>query len=290
MDEEIKAIRQFMALFNRNGYVLDFSNASYNLFTSNSIGVPLQSVYGGSKGKSLEAYLTDKTISEKDKWKLISDLFAHYEEKYEQEYNPDLKDDSYIAGIDLYGLKYDAGYSRLYNRCKSILAEHAGDNAVTSLQTTELKERVFSSEYIHKEIDSMYNEVTTSPTDAIGKSKELIESCCKSILDEMNVKWSKNWDLPTLCNETLGRLNLTPRTILDTDPVNEQLKAVCGNLRGIVTKLGEIRNVYGSGHGKDDEFKGLEERHAKLAVGCSSTFCIFVWDTWQEMKSQQRNE
>lgn len=106
----------------------------------------------------------------------------------------------------------------------------------------------------------------------------------------MNVKWSKNWDLPTLCNETLGRLNLTPRTILDTDPVNEQLKAVCGNLRGIVTKLGEIRNVYGSGHGKDDEFKGLEERHAKLAVGCSSTFCIFVWDTWQKMKSQQGNE
>ena len=31
--------------------------------------------------------------------------------------------------------------------------------------------------------------------------------------------------------------------------------------------MAELRNSYGSGHGKDAKFKGLSPRHARLAVG-----------------------
>ena len=64
----------------------------------------------------------------------------------------------------------------------------------------------------------------------------------------------------------------------------EAIKAVLGNLRAIPSKLAELRNVYGSGHGKSASFKGLEERHAKLAVGSSITFVDFIWSTYEKQK------
>ena len=127
----------------------------------------------------------------------------------------------------------------------------------------------------------MINMQTENPTDAIGKAKELIESCCKTILDNEGMVWDKNWNMSKLTGETLKLLNLTPESIPSSDPVAENIKAVLGNLRGITTKLAEIRNPYGSGHGKSASFTGLEIRHAKLAVGCSITFVTFLWDTYE---------
>ena len=36
----------FLMLFNRNGYVLNFSTADFDVFTTNSIGVALCNKYG----------------------------------------------------------------------------------------------------------------------------------------------------------------------------------------------------------------------------------------------------
>lgn len=47
----------FLMLFNRGGYVLDFSTNEFDVFTTNSIGVVLCAVYRMTKGKSLLAYL-----------------------------------------------------------------------------------------------------------------------------------------------------------------------------------------------------------------------------------------
>src|SRR5690625_1415115 len=47
----------FASVFNDWGYVLDFSNAEFDSFTFNSVGVAIQSEYGLSKGKSLTKFL-----------------------------------------------------------------------------------------------------------------------------------------------------------------------------------------------------------------------------------------
>jgi hypothetical protein len=39
---------------------------------------------------------------------------------------------------------------------------------------------------------------TENPTDAIGKANELIESCCKTILENEQIAWDKNWDMSKL--------------------------------------------------------------------------------------------
>jgi hypothetical protein len=50
-------------------------------------------------------------------------------------------------------------------------------------------------------------------------------------------------------------------------------------LTTVVQGIGELRNQYGSGHGKKASFKGLTARHAKLSVGAASTLAIFLLET-----------
>lgn len=265
-------IGTFLKLFNRGGYVLDFSTNDFDIFTMESVGVALCNEYHMSKGKSLAAYVNNASANDVEK--LLNDLLSYYEENYEQEYTENTSDDEFSY------CRYNAEYARLYKKCRAYMNRVLNIATPLAVNAAELQEK-FSSQYLSKQIELMLKMQSENPTDAIGKAKELIESCCKTILDNKGVDWDKNWDMSKLTGETLSLLNLTPKSIADTDPVSENIKAVLGNLRGISTKLAEIRNPYGSGHGKSASFTGLETRHAKLAVGCSITFVTFLWDTYE---------
>lgn len=89
-------------------------------------------------------------------------------------------------------------------------------------------------------------------------AKELIESCCKTILDNLGIEWNKTDDVPQLTSKTMDVLNLLPANVQETDQGAATIKAVLGNLRAILSKLAEIRNPFGSGHGKSASFQGLE--------------------------------
>lgn len=262
----------FLKLFNRGGYVLDFSTNDFDIFTMASIGVPLCERYELSKGKSLIAYLAE--ASDVDGTRLLKDLLEYYEINYKSEYDKN-ENEEYL------NYKYNQQYANLYKKCKEIILKI--NKSPFELRGEELQEK-FSSEYISKQINLMLKMQKENPTEAIGKAKELIESCCKTILEEKNKSWSKNWDIGKLTGKTLELLDLVPDKILGVDKTSENMKAVLGNLRSIPIKLAEIRNLYGSGHGKSASFTGLETRHAKLAVGCSITFVTFLWDTYEENK------
>lgn len=55
-------------------------------------------------------------------------------------------------------------------------------------------------------------------------------------------------------------------------------------MKNIAQNIATIRNAYGSGHGRSASYKGLEERHAKLAVGSSLTLVNFLWDSYERRK------
>ncbi len=270
-------IGQFVTLFNRGGYVLNFSTNEFDVFTLQCVGVALCEKYRQSKGKSLIAYLND--ADDEDRFKLIAALFEYYEVNYEGEFSENFEREPFT-----YAPSYNKDYSRQYKKCKEIMNCVSPHITPLAPVAEELIEK-FSSEYLTKQINLMLSMQETNPTDAIGKAKELIESCCKTILDNNGVTWDKTWDVTKLTGETLKLLNLTPQAITVSDPVDEHIKAVLGNLRGIASKLSEIRNAYGSGHGKSASFAGLEARHAKLAVGCSITFVSFLWDTYEDRKN-----
>ena len=264
-------------LFNRDGYVLDFSTNNFDVFTTNSIGEALCAKYGLSKGKSLVAYLNN--ASNENRFKLLTDLFHYYEENMEYEYNKNYKDDTFWSSES----RYNEKYASIYQQCKAIMNKMEGGSSVIAKTADSLKDK-FSSEYMSKQIELMVSMQSTNPTNAIGMAKELIESCCKTILDELGIAWSKTDDVPQLTNKTMDALNLLPASVQATDQGADAVKAVLGNLRAIPSKLAEIRNPFGSGHGKSASFQGLEERHAKLAVGSSITFVDFIWSTYENQK------
>lgn len=225
------------------------------------------------------AYLNN--ASDENRIKLLSDLFEYYEENMEYEYNENYADDLWWRRSS----RYDARYDKLYIQCKAIMDELNGSTRVIS-QVADVLKNQFSSEYLSKQMNLMLSMQSTNPTEAIGKFKELIESCCKTILDEMGIDYTKNDDVPQLTNKVLDTLDLLPVNVQPTDQGADSIKALLGNLRAIPTKLAELRNPFGSGHGKSATFQGLEERHAKLAVRSSVTFVDFVWSTYEAKKCQ----
>lgn len=274
----------FLKLFNRGGYVLDFSTNDFDVFTLESVGVAVCAHYGMSKGKSLMAYINE--AHEDDAVKLICDLFNYYEVQFESEYNKDYGDNG-ILSFSIHP-RYDEDYSRLYYKCKEIAERVFPRSSVSLAASADILKEKFSSDYLSSQIDSMLSMTSTNPTEAIGKAKELIESCCKTILDERRIAWDKNWDVGQLVSETIKVLKLMPKDIPENAPAAAEMKALLGNLRAIATNMAALRNAYGSGHGKSFSYKGLEPRHAKLAVGSGLTLVEFLWET-HERRIQNEN-
>jgi len=247
-------------LFNRGGYVLDFNTPDFDAFTMGSIGVPLCEKYKVSKGRSLISYLNE--ASESNSIKLLIDLFDYYELNCLDE-----KD----KGTD---------YEVYYERCKPIIEKAKNILHSAFIPLDNLKE-AFSSEYITSQLDYMMKIRAENPTDAIGKAKELVESCCTTILERSGVIPQKDWDFDRLVKETRVLLKIMPENIPDDVSEAKAMKKILGSFSTIVNNMAQLRNTYGSGHGKSASYKGLQERHAKLAIGSSVTLVNFLWDSFE---------
>jgi hypothetical protein len=136
--------------------------------------------------------------------------------------------------------------------------------------------------YLFQQITRMEVAVTSDPALAIGTAKELVESCCKTILEARHVSFSKSADLPELVKLTAKELQLTPDQIPNKVKAVDTIKRLLGNLANITQGIAELRNQYGTGHGKAAGAKGLSPRHAKLAVGAASTLAVFLAETHNE--------
>lgn len=272
-----RELGEFIELFCREGYVLNFTTAEFDAFTMQSVGVAVCARYKVSKARSFISYLESASNSEKTK--LILDLFKYYEDEFKSEFIEGFEEDSSLCKYE-----FKSHYQKQYLKCKQIVQKAFLTQIPLAPIAEKLKQK-FSSEYLTQQITLMMEMQENNPTEAIGKAKELIESCCKTILDDMGVQWNKNWSVTKLAGEAMGRLEIMPASISDKDDSAASIKALLGNLLQISTRVAELRNPYGSGHGKSASYKGLESRHAKLAVGSSITFVTFLWDT-HEMRKQ----
>lgn len=140
-------------------------------------------------------------------------------------------------------------------------------------------ESFLSTQYVSEQITIMNEKIETAPHVAIGMAKELIEICCKSIFELRTTEYDKNWDLQKLIKETNQILKLTPSDIPDEKKAADIIRKILGSLTAVVQGICELRNDYGTGHGKSSKFKGLNPRHARLAVGAASTLANFLIET-----------
>ncbi|WEX86573.1 abortive infection family protein [Sinorhizobium garamanticum] len=144
--------------------------------------------------------------------------------------------------------------------------------------------------WMQKEIARLENAVDRDPALAIGTAKELVESCCKSILSKRSVSISRNDDLPKLTKALAKELKLVPEGISDEAKGANTIRLILQNLSAMTQHLAELRGLYGSGHGRDGKHRGLEPRHARLAVGAAVAFIDFVTETYHQRYASNHDE
>jgi hypothetical protein len=136
--------------------------------------------------------------------------------------------------------------------------------------------------WMQKEIERLENAVERDPALAIGTAKELVETCCKSILSKRAIDVSHKADLPALTKMIANELSLVPEGIPDAARGADTIRLILRNLSALTQYLAELRSLYGSWHGRDGNHRGLEPRHARLAVGAAVAFIDFVTETHQQ--------
>jgi hypothetical protein len=136
-----------------------------------------------------------------------------------------------------------------------------------------------SSEYMARLIQRMEASIDTDPDLAIGTAKEFVESVCKAILDVRLTEYDEKEDIQGLVRLVAAELHLSPKGIRDEHTAAETIRRLLGQLAAIVQSLAELRNAYGSGHGKGLGASRLQPRHAQLAVNASITVCHFLYET-----------
>lgn len=134
--------------------------------------------------------------------------------------------------------------------------------------------------WMQKEIERLENAIDRDPALAIGTAKELVETCCKTILSKRGVSVSSSASLPELAKLLAKELKLVPEGISDAAKGAETIRLILRNLGALTQYLAELRGLYGSGHGRDGKHQGLEPRHARLAVGAAVAFIDFMTDTY----------
>jgi hypothetical protein len=133
--------------------------------------------------------------------------------------------------------------------------------------------------YLSQQITRMEAAVANDTALAIGTAKELVETCCKTILAERGQSVGKDADVGALVKATAKALSLAPDDVPESAKAAETIRRLLGNLAQVTQALAELRNHYGTGHGKAARSRGLATRHAKLAVGAASTLAVFLTET-----------
>ena len=141
----------------------------------------------------------------------------------------------------------------------------------TKRQAVSIKTE-FNNKYMQQQIDQMLSSIEKHPADAIGKAKELIESCCKAILNIKNSNINLELlDINTLIKKVKEELNL--------ESSHQSVKQIIGGLTGVAVGIAQLRNVKGTGHGKDAvRFKEPSIIEARLSVDSAITLVHFFWN------------
>lgn len=244
-----------------SGYVLDFTNSTFaEFFREHGVDIYAEkyAFNGDSKAKRLRAFwevepnhlVADVLSALLDYWQSISSNSGEQDLKLAQQCRE-------IA-------------QRLYT------LQHPSLDDVRTIAV------VFDMQYLAQQVSRMEQSIESDPALAIGTAKELVETCCRTILKERGRPVEGTPDIPTLVKTTLKELELIPESIPEHTKGRDIIKRLLSNLASIVQGLAELRGHYGTGHGKEASAESLRPRHAKLAVGAATTLATFLFETHKE--------
>jgi len=122
---------------------------------------------------------------------------------------------------------------------------------------------------------------------AIGTAKEIIEHIGRVVISKSGQPDPpKDADLGDISKAALKHLELLPSEVPEAKRGVDSIRRVLQGLVSIVQGTAELRNLYGTGHGRK-QVAQVYGRHARLVVGASLAWAQFVSETWAARQGRQ---
>jgi hypothetical protein len=136
---------------------------------------------------------------------------------------------------------------------------------------------------IQHQIEAIEEAVDRRPAMAFDMAKTLIESACKTVLNDRGETFDNGWDCPKLFKETLKKLQLVPDGHDTANDATEALRKVGNGLATAIQGLCELRNHEGAAsHGKDGFASSLGATQAELAARAADAVVGFLWSVHRD--------
>jgi hypothetical protein len=240
------------------GYVLDFSDRAFGDFFDDVASIDIHSQKYASAG-------TSKAKKLREFWRL--------------EPGP-LVGTTLLALIEHRQEVSDASEIPLIDECRAIANRLiAGGPDTRSIKAAAVE---FDAKYLAQQVRRMEQAIDSDPPLAIGTAKELIETCCRTILAQRGRPVAGTPDIPALMKAALRELNLVPENIPERARGADTTKRLLSNLGTIGQGLAEMRGIWGTGHGREGTAESIPPRFARLAVGAATTLVTFLFETHRE--------
>lgn len=138
-------------------------------------------------------------------------------------------------------------------------------------------QQYLDSEYVLSKVSLMKSMVKTNTDLALGSAKELLEIVCKSILSEKKISYTDDMTLSKLFKETINSVGiLESSSASNKEQADRSIRQILSGLNSVIQGVSELRNGYGSGHGKEASFKRLEPQYVEFVVSIVSNIVVFI--------------
>ena len=142
-------------------------------------------------------------------------------------------------------------------------------------------------EIIDQQVRAIEDAIDRVPDFAFDLAKTLVESVCKTILEDIGRPADPNWDAPRIMKETTTFLSMLPPGHPNAAKARDSITKTLNGLHTTLQGLCELRNDYGlSSHGRDAFSARLDLRHATLAAHAADTIVSFLYRTHRDALRQ----
>lgn len=176
-----------------------------------------------------------------------------------------------------------SSFGNLHYEPKGLLTE-----IIDSLNQLRDDKEYLNSENVQRQVVRMMTNIETDPELAIGTSKEFLETSLKTILAKLGVEYQSNSDLTKLAKQVFDEIRKDEST--DNIKLQTIRKKLEGSLLNLVQSIAELRNSYGTGHGKESGNSIIDSKHAALAVNASVTLVFFLRQFYYQKFNASHND
>ncbi|TAK43992.1 MAG: hypothetical protein EPO27_13620 [Betaproteobacteria bacterium] len=140
--------------------------------------------------------------------------------------------------------------------------------------------------HVEQQVRSIERAVVENPSLAFDLAKTLVESVCRTVLNERNIAFSENDDLPKLFKIASQHLPFLPPMASSEAEVRDSLKRTLGGLSTAIKGICELRNKCGfASHGSGTSRPSMESVQALMAAEAADTIVGFIYRVHRQARA-----